>query len=380
AKIQELMDYRRVVNKFQLYALVVQFGMLVSLLAFAVHRIWEIVQNADSPPMKVTTSHWQGLGKWALCPYTHQKVEWAGLGFYYRHEGWERWMPYSYKKINETNVEVETYLSMDSHTMANSHMLTDRIPIEMFDGALLSCSVIDLTDVQAKPPMSFSICSDTERFLMLHNNNGWDVAFHLATGQNYWTLKLSEYIHGHDTGFSTSTQLFHTASTLLSSPGENIPQLNKLCAWKRFDSAASSASEAEGPDRTYAYRIMVTDTSIPVTIVQGIVAQLFSLMSSLGGYFATLSTVFTFVFVRQYPESRIARMYERRTIRGQELPGDPPSDEEGGASPSEPRRPNAPQSEVMGLVHAQRQEEARAKPGLPALPPGIVYPGPHATE
>ena len=87
------MDYRRVVNKFQLYALVVQFWMLASLLAYAVHRIWEIVQNSDSPPMKVTESHWQGLGKWALCPYMYQKVAWTGLGFYWRQEGWERWMP-----------------------------------------------------------------------------------------------------------------------------------------------------------------------------------------------------------------------------------------------------------------------------------------------
>ena len=42
--------------------------------------------------------------------------------------------------------------------------------------------------------------------------------------------------------------------------------------------------------------------------------------------------------------------------------------------------PNVPQSEVMGLGHAQRQGEPPATPGLPELPPGIVRPGPHATE
>lgn len=160
-------------------------------------------------------------------------------------------------------------------------------------------SVIDLTDVEVKPPVSFSICSDTASFLMRRNAESWDVAFHVNTGQNYWTLKLSEYIHGRDTGYSAPTQLFHMASVMLSSAGERIPELNKLCAWKRFDFVPSLASEAEGPDRTYAYRVMVTDTSIPVTIAQGILAQLSILMSSLGGALATLSTAFTFVFVRQ---------------------------------------------------------------------------------
>lgn len=104
-----------------------------------------------------------------------------------------------------------------------------------------------------------------------------------------------------------------------------------MCAWTGID----SESEPLLKDTT-VYNILVDDKTVLQTSEQGTLLQLMKMLSSLGGYLSVITLIFGLIFVKQYPESSVARTYEQRTLRGRTEQGDPLSDEAAGGTQVRP--------------------------------------------
>ncbi|CAE7765767.1 unnamed protein product [Symbiodinium sp. CCMP2592] len=126
--------------------------------------------------------------------------------------------------------------------------------------------------------------------------------------------------------------------------------------WKHFDSSSTSwQSEVS------ATVFVIDDPLITVTLQQGVAPQLFALLSTVGGYISLTSLIFTTIFVKKYPNSAIAILFQKRTLFGRHKPGEPDSELEDAALSSV--TPADPRSQTMGKARE-----------LPELPPGMILP------
>ena len=128
--------------------------------------------------------------------------------------------------------------------------------------------------------------------------------------------------------------------------------------WTRY--AESTGAES-------ALVITIADPVWTSSAVQGVSPQIFALVGTLGGYLSLMISMFTFVWVRQYPNHEVTNTYEARTLFGYqrtEL-----DEEHGGGLTVNAEHPAAqlPQSSQaretpIGMMQEQRQK-------MPPLPP-----------
>eukprot|EP00439_Symbiodinium_sp_Y106_P035001 s4890_g4.t1 len=199
---------------------------------------------------------------------------------------------------------------------------------------------------------------------MVMSDGQWRWIDH-AGRKMYYSLKLTSYIHGFNFGYTSVPHQFFTATTVKMWQA-GVPE---MCAWSGVDSETEALLS-----QTTVFTVLVEDQYIVATMEQGFLLQLFNLASGLGGYLSILTVVFGIIFVKQYPESRIAHVFESRTLFGKQAKGDPPDDEEALDDRQPYVAPASSQSPVctastlvshaIGLTQVDKRE-------LPALPPGI---------
>ena len=360
------MDYRHVAKNFRRCALLVQLSLLSSLAAYAAYRALRIMQSGDTPAADISVKHWHGYSAWAVCcipgydPTRYcNGVRAAGVGFFESFDGLRvAWTPNG------------TGLTANSHKLASSVISQRTIS---FAGYALTCSVWDLTEVpEMMIPGTFSLCTPIHAsWLMVMSDGQWRWIDH-AGRKMYYSLKLTSYIHGFNFGYTSVPHQFFTATTVKMWQA-GVPE---MCAWSGVDSETEALLS-----QTTVFTVLVEDQYIVATMEQGFLLQLFNLASGLGGYLSILTVVFGIIFVKQYPESRIAHVFESRTLFGKQAKGDPPDDEEALDDRQPYVAPASSQSPVctastlvshaIGLTQVDKRE-------LPALPPGIVRTGPSA--
>lgn len=79
-------------------------------------------------------------------------------------------------------------------------------------------------------------------------------------------------------------------------------------AWSIFE-----VKEAEHARQVFC-ACLARDPMVVVYHKQGIMPQLFKLISSTGGYISCLTLMFLSCFVRKYPKSAVVQIYEARTL------------------------------------------------------------------
>lgn len=62
-----------------------------------------------------------------------------------------------------------------------------------------------------------------------------------------------------------------------------------------------------------------------VTLTRGIFPQFFDLFTGMGGFLSMTTLVFAAVFVKRFPQSDVAVVFEQRTLFGNQATGNPDS-------------------------------------------------------
>ena len=307
------MDYRRVAKDFQLCALAVQVLLLATLSVYTGYRALVIYHSQETPAVELTVKHWQGFSEWAICcvpdyePGRYCKgVGTAGVGFFDNYSGLELWSPQDYAKT----------LAPRSRNLAASVISQKAIP---FSEHILTCSVWNLSSVDMEIPGTFALCTPLlASWLMVKSDGEWRWVDH-AGRKWYSVLRLTSYMHGSNYGYTSDNHQFFRAETVKGWQQGS----SSMCAWMGID----SESEPLMRKQTTVYNILVDEKTILQTLEQGTLLQLMNLLSSVGGYFSVICLIFGLIFVKQYPESSVARTYEQRTLRGMKEQGDPLSHE-----------------------------------------------------
>ena len=130
-------------------------------------------------------------------------------------------------------------------------------------------------------------------------------------------------------------------------------RLPEMCKWKHFDPASPSLAE------TSAVAVIIDEPLITFYHATRVVPQLFALCGTVGGYISLSGLIFTFIFVKKYPSSKLALQFQKRTLFGSQKPGDPDSNSDlEDAAPNLPAsstaRTSHPDRETIGLTQQQR--------------------------
>lgn len=174
----------------------------------------------------------------------------------------------------------------------------------------LNCSFLDLTNVEIKIPFLFSLCidSDVRNIFLLKVQDQWQYVLNQDPGS--WNFfSISKAVHGWNFGYSTNeTDVFLT--NLVSSSSRVSKDRTNECAagMEYFRSQGGRARKAS------VLRLSARDPMVVVYHKQGIMPQLFKLISSTGGYISCLTLMFLSCFVRKYPKSAVVQIYEARTL------------------------------------------------------------------
>ncbi|CAE7368321.1 unnamed protein product [Symbiodinium natans] len=364
------MDFRRVAKEYRICAAVVQACLLLSVAAFATQRAIAISSSSNSVALQVSSQRWSDLGEWAVCTSATGDawMKAAGVGVFDTNDGEEM--------LEDPALMVPSNRSKD---LAASRISRRALNVS---GKLMNCSVTNLMTLpDVEMPGKFSICSDTPGGpIMVKSGGQWKI-MNPAGRSTYYVLSVTAYRHGQHFGYSSQSDIFfHSVEKLrVYAPNWNLPS---MCHWKQFINDSAPA-----PSLGNAVIIVISDPLIHVSLEKGILLQYFELLSSLGGYISVTVAVFGLIFVRKFPQSDVARVFEERTLRCNEAPGNPAKVENdleehahltmttsSSSSPVLPAR-SAPESETVGLVRLDRQESSRMPP-LPVptcSPPGVQY-------
>ena len=281
------MDFRKVEKQFRPAALLLQVVLCSFLLCYWGYSFKQILESSADPPVETTTVQWRkNLGLWALC----SPGSLFGVGAASGGEVWGR-----EKALTGAEPSAKEKLNGSLAGFSDGHF------------ALLTCSFLDLTDFEIKVPFFFSLCidSNTTSLLLLKEEGQWRYVTHQSPGTyNFYTLKKA--IHGWNWGYSTSENSIFLINLLRGQSSHRTDRTYECSAGMTY--FGSPGGEAS------AVRFAAQDPMVIVYHKQGIMPQLFKLMSSVGGYMSCLTLIFLSCFVRRYPESGVAQIYEARTF------------------------------------------------------------------
>ena len=281
------MDFRRVEPKFRRVALITQVILCSFLICYVVFSLKQIWDSSTNPPVETQTINWKkDLGLWALCSYNPTELFGVGTGIEDSpenlHTVFERWTALTGVKLSPPQ-------------MTNlSHEL------------VRNCTLMDLTDVEFQYPFHFTLCVDGgyRSRIYVKTEHSWEFVNGGSVGFLKW-LSLTRTVHGWNYGYTTSEYSIFTTSSI-DGPWEGGP-MTHFCAggMKYFRSPGHT---------TMALSFSVKDAVVVSNYKKGMVPQIFELLSSMGGYMALLSFVYTCFFVKLYPESPVAQIYESRAF------------------------------------------------------------------
>ncbi|CAE7560915.1 purM [Symbiodinium pilosum] len=230
-----------------------------------------------------------------------------------------------------------------------------------------TCAVVDMTgwrvpeaNVWAEVCVIANVGAAVEFFLW--SQNQWTEMFYQLSG-SYLTQQLSKRKEGSAGLFSTESRDVYTVGwphdksrqpsevdanlvALSELRGNNMGELGELCSvWDPEPPAGSSGLATQ-------LKLHIAEPFVTMTTSQGAMPQMLELISSLGGYLSIVFSVFTLVFVRAYPFSDTARLYDARTLIGFSAWGNPPDHDQSVQSVS-------PDVECIGASGASDQDGAR---------------------
>ena len=220
----------------------------------------------------------------------------------------------------------------------------------------VNCSIVDMQNLGGfETPAMFTMCSTIPHGVLLLKTGGvWQIVddFHHFS---YRIVRLTAFDHGWQYGYSSEKKEFFVAHELHQ--WEGLPaehRLREMCKWKHFDSASSPSL-----DETSVVAVIVDDPLISVTMQQGLVPRLFALCGTVGGYISLSGLIFTCIFVKKYPRSKLALEIQKRTLFGSQKPGNPDSDNDledaaPNSSASSTVRTGQPDRETIGFTQQQR--------------------------
>lgn len=290
------MDYRHVQPPFRRLALVVHLVLLGLLLAYAGYEICEIASASRDPPIETVMEDWQGAGKWALC--TDSTLHKAGVA-----------LPTTKQLMHNEEIADST---------DNRGSMLSRETIEI-NGRNQSCSVVDLSEWQMPlpPPVPFHLCGQARKMSLYLNMLGeWSYLGFSEDGSRL-VLILDKHKHGWNFGYATEEEDYF-----------QVHRAEETCCQDRH-AKCQHWSEFESTEGLGIYwRVVIESPLVTVSRKLGALPQLFSLLGNLGGYLALLTATFTAIFVRKYPHSDVANIYEARTLIGYQVPHNPRNPEE----------------------------------------------------
>ena len=298
------MEYRRVAKEFRHYALALEALLLLSLVAFGAYRFMHIFAS-KAPPVESSVQAWQSFGKWAVCHEEYAPR--AGVGFFDTVDGTEaRLAPEQMApKLNHAR----------SVEAASSRISTQTVELT---GQQLHCSVVDMGNLPdvVVPPARWAICGEDARIgwhsqLFVMSGGSWNVVRQVWP-QFFEVRSLTSYVRGYDFGYTSREDRYFTTISRGSTQSHADP--SQVCRWQ--------GGTSPEPSTTAAF-VLVIDYDIAVTIEQDMLPQLFSLLSSLGGYMSLVILIFRCAFVQRYPESDIAQTFQERTLLGHHERGNP---------------------------------------------------------
>ena len=298
------MDFRRVEPKFRKAALALQVSLSVIVLCYAGYKIKQILDSSTDPPVELATVPWKkNLGMWHLCSLDFTNTpshEFAGVG-----TGVLRSAQHQYH-YNWTTHKLRSDMATVALPGAKVH------PPQMTwvdDGwGEQNCSSMDLTEVDVKVPFFFVLCIDGgfRSAFFVKIGDDWEYITHHGQGYVKWfSLQRSDY--GWNLGYSSSSEAIFSTFAVDRPLGSAIGDRTDMCqegmTWFQEPRNASAALV-----------LSVVQPQVVVFLKQGIVPQLFQLVSNIGGFLTVVIMVFTCLFVKKYPESAVFSIYEARTL------------------------------------------------------------------
>lgn len=292
------MDFRRVEPRFKCLACLFQIALLAALVLYVVYQVVNIVAFAENPPVSINWEEWkQGAGKWALCSESGQDLVEVGVGVLNETSGMSGW------ELSKTKLEINEEQR--------------------------NCTVVDLTQwelnqVKKKTPtftqtgIYFHFCCQaSERSCQLYSLSGksWEFQWYVQPAVWQW-LRMTKEVHRKQFGYDPKSYEYDTLTTnYINSWGNEhtatSPLLDVCPVLSNFTSAE--------PNRGVTL-VTIYDSKMMVVTELGIMPQLWDLFGKVGGYLALLTLIFHMCFVKKYPESGVAQVYEARTFIGNRMP------------------------------------------------------------
>lgn len=280
------MDYHRVDSKFRRCALLFEVVLALLLVSYVVYAVMQIAE--EDPPVETISTRWtKDLGVWALCSDTPAELAGVGTG--------------SFRFGREVFSSEENAAALAGVSVSPPQMMV----ISDYMGEQ-NCSIMNLTDVQIETPFYFNICIDGGYRSSFHlkTDHAWVYVTHSNAGDLKWfSIRRSD--HGWNYGYSSAVDSTFAAASV-DGPWRGGDRTYKCAAGMTW---------FQGPgDQTTALSLAVVEPVVVTYLQQGVIPQLFGLLSETGGYVTILTILFTSVFVKQYPESQVTKTYEARTL------------------------------------------------------------------
>ncbi|CAE7468459.1 ftsH, partial [Symbiodinium pilosum] len=193
-------------------------------------------------------------------------------------------------------------------------MVRRKVPFSDFE---LNCIIVDLSHEDIQIPSTATICTQplpfTIDWLMLNTETGWRYVTELRTDE-YPMVSYSVAKHGWSSGYTSQARTILTTSVTVRESGGEAP-----CTWRHFTGSPPTLG------KPVAATILLKDPVVMVTLTRGILPQFFDLFTSMGGFLSMTTLVFAAVFVKRYPQSDVAVVFEQRTLFGRQASGNPDS-------------------------------------------------------
>ena len=182
----------------------------------------------------------------------------------------------------------------------------------------------------------FHVCcqaSEGNCDLYAHSAKSWEYQWFVQPAHWHW-LKMTMELHRKTSGYYTESYdrvatnwifTWHDSAEVQGPLPDQCPVLSQF----------TSAQQNLGVTLVTIY-----DSKMMIATELGIMPQLWDLFGKVGGYLALLTLIFHTCFVKKYPESGVAQVYEARTFIGDRIPiiGSP-SSREGAQAQAEASRP-----------------------------------------
>lgn len=316
AELRQAMDFRRVEPRFKCLACLFQIALLTALVLYVVYQVVNIVAFAENPPVSINWEEWKrGAGKWALCSESGQDLVEVGVGVLNETGGMSGW------ELSKTKLEINEEQR--------------------------NCTEVDLTQweldkVQKKTSGSlgshwqsgiylFFCCQASEGWCQMYSraDKSWEYQWYIQPHIWQW-LKMPMEAHRKAFGYDTESyddklttsylDNWHSPSIATGPLPDHCPVLTNF----------TSAEQSRGVTQVTIY-----GSQMMVVTELGIMPQLWDLFGKVGGYLALLTLIFHMCFVKKYPESGVAQVYEARTFIGNRMPviGSPSSRDGAEAQP-----------------------------------------------